>query len=35
MSERIWTVLELIRWTTEHFAAKGIDSARLDAEVSR
>ena len=33
MSERIWTVLELIRWTTEHFAAKGIDSARLDAEV--
>jgi release factor glutamine methyltransferase len=27
-----WTVLELLRWTTEHFAARGIDTARLDAE---
>jgi release factor glutamine methyltransferase len=26
-------VLELLRWTTQHFAAKGIDSARLDAEL--
>lgn len=27
-----WTVLDLLRWTTHHFAARGIDSARLDAE---
>jgi release factor glutamine methyltransferase len=26
-------VLELLRWTTQHFAAKGIDTARLDAEL--
>jgi len=31
--ERTWTVLELLRWTTEHFAARGIDTPRLDAEV--
>jgi release factor glutamine methyltransferase len=31
-AERSWTVLELLRWTTDHFAAKGIDSPRLDAE---
>jgi len=30
---RSWTVLELLRWTTEHFAAKGIETARLDAEL--
>jgi release factor glutamine methyltransferase len=29
---RTWTVLDLIRWTTEHFRSRGIDSARLDAE---
>jgi len=28
-----WTVLELLRWTTEHFESKGIDTARLDAEI--
>ena len=27
-----WTVLELLRWTTGHFAAKGIETPRLDAE---
>jgi release factor glutamine methyltransferase len=27
-----WTVLELLRWTTSHFASRGIESARLDAE---
>jgi release factor glutamine methyltransferase len=27
-----WTVLELLRWTTGHFASLGIESARLDAE---
>jgi release factor glutamine methyltransferase len=30
--ERSWTVLELLRWTTGHFAARGIETARLDAE---
>lgn len=29
---RSWTVLELLRWTQEHFRGKGIASARLDAE---
>jgi len=27
-----WTVLGLLKWTTDHFASKGIESARLDAE---
>jgi len=31
-ADKNWTVLELLRWTTEHFSAKGIDTARLDAE---
>jgi len=30
--EKRWTVLELLRWTTQHFASRGIESARLDAE---
>lgn len=29
---KVWTVLELLRWTTDHFAAQGIETARLDAE---
>jgi release factor glutamine methyltransferase len=29
---RSWTVLELLRWTTGHFAERGIETARLDAE---
>ncbi len=32
-ANRVWTVLELLRWTTAHFEEKGIDSPRLDAEV--
>jgi release factor glutamine methyltransferase len=28
-----WTTLELLRWTTAHFAAKGIETPRLDAEL--
>ena len=28
-----WTVLELIRQTTEYLAGKGIDTARLDTEL--
>jgi len=27
-----WTILELLRWTTGHFAERGIPGARLDAE---
>ena len=27
-----WTVLELLRWTQDHFAELGLDSPRLDAE---
>ena len=30
--DRSWTVLELLRWTTEHFGKHGIETARLDAE---
>ena len=33
MSEKIWSVLELLRWTTDYFRAKGIETARLDAEI--
>ena len=33
MNERTWTVLELLRWTTEYFQRHGIESARLDAEL--
>ena len=29
---RIWTVLDLLRWTTQHFAERGIETPRLDAE---
>jgi release factor glutamine methyltransferase len=31
--ERVWTVLELLRWTTDYFERNGIDTARLDAEI--
>ncbi len=31
-ADRNWTVLELLRWTTEHFGKHGIETARLDAE---
>jgi release factor glutamine methyltransferase len=30
--ERVWTVLDLLQWTSDHFASKGIATARLDAE---
>ena len=30
---KTWSVLDLLRWTTQHFASKGIDTARLDAEL--
>jgi release factor glutamine methyltransferase len=31
-AQEIWTVLGLLRWTTQHFKARGLDSPRLDAE---
>jgi len=31
--EKVWTVLELLRWTAGHFEKAGIDTPRLDAEV--
>lgn len=32
-SEKTWTVLELLTWTTDYFKRNGIETARLDAEV--
>ncbi|MEN1680700.1 MAG: peptide chain release factor N(5)-glutamine methyltransferase [Planctomycetota bacterium] len=32
-SDAPWTIQRLLTWTTEHFASRGIDSARLEAEV--
>jgi release factor glutamine methyltransferase len=29
---QVWTVLALLRWTTQHFRERGIDTPRLDAE---
>ncbi|MEE2679619.1 MAG: peptide chain release factor N(5)-glutamine methyltransferase [Myxococcota bacterium] len=31
-THKTWTVLGLLRWTTDYFAAKQIETARLDAE---
>ncbi len=31
--ERVWKTLDLLKVTTDHFKKKGIESARLDAEV--
>jgi release factor glutamine methyltransferase len=31
-ADRTWTVLELLRWTTDYFAQHGIENPRLDAE---
>lgn len=29
---KTWTVLDLLRWTTQHFSERGIETPRLDAE---
>jgi release factor glutamine methyltransferase len=29
---RTWTILDLLRWTTDHFAERGVETSRLDAE---
>jgi len=31
-ADRVWTVLELLRWTASYFAERGIETPRLDAE---
>jgi release factor glutamine methyltransferase len=31
--EKQWTVLALLKWTTDYFKQKGIETARLDAEI--
>ena len=31
--DRVWTVLDLLRWTTKHFSEHGIETPRLDAEL--
>lgn len=33
MSERVWNVVELLRWTTEYLGGKGFHNARLNAEL--
>ncbi|MFZ1864810.1 MAG: peptide chain release factor N(5)-glutamine methyltransferase [Polyangiales bacterium] len=33
MSSRIWTIREVLDWAAEDFARRGIESARLDAEL--
>lgn len=33
MTERVWTPLELLRWTTEYLAGKSFHNARLNAEL--
>lgn len=33
MSEDVWTIARILKTTQDYFAAKGIDSPRLDAEV--
>ena len=32
-TEQVWTLGSLLDWTGKHLAAKGINTARLDAEV--
>ena len=33
MAERVWTIQELLTWTTDFFRTRGIETPRLDAEV--
>ncbi len=33
MTTRTWTIRSVLEWTDQHFKSKGIDSARLDAEL--
>jgi hypothetical protein len=31
-AQQSWSVLDLLRWTTQHFSERGIETPRLDAE---
>jgi release factor glutamine methyltransferase len=31
--ERIWTILEILKWTSSYFASRNINTPRLDAEI--
>jgi release factor glutamine methyltransferase len=31
--DRVWTILEMIRWTTDYLAGRGFENARLEAEL--
>ncbi|MBY0230391.1 MAG: peptide chain release factor N(5)-glutamine methyltransferase [Gemmataceae bacterium] len=33
MTDQPWTIGRLLAWTKDHFAAKGVDSPRVDAEI--
>lgn len=33
MEEKIWTILDVVKWTTEYFELKGIESPRLNIEL--
>ncbi|MDH3998603.1 MAG: protein-(glutamine-N5) methyltransferase, release factor-specific, partial [Desulfuromonadales bacterium] len=33
MATERWSVIKLLKWTADYFAEKGIDSARLEAEL--
>jgi release factor glutamine methyltransferase len=30
---RLWTIRDILKWTTDYFKSKGIETARLDAEI--
>lgn len=33
MEEKVWTILDIIKWTTDYFEKKGIESPRLNIEL--
>ena len=33
MVKPVWTIMEILNWTKQHFEAKGVENPRLDAEV--
>ena len=33
MSEKLWTVREVVTWTSQRLGSEGVESSRLDAEV--
>ena len=33
MAHSVWTIMKILNWTKQYFAAKGVENPRLDAEV--